>query len=376
MSTFKITIGTKAQATALFSYPNDGHEDLTLQETVLHWLTDSLKREGVGVTKIAVKLSAGNVVLTFNHAKPEVGNAIVTRYQNFLNLGRTGLNVVNAFKQSDKWSDKWKFLLPLGLPMEFANAVEIMDFPPVTLINKQDYLNSKTTNRWWDLLKLNGVPTKELPRYSCIVDIVPVAAPASDGKNLDDSGIYNGPIDDYSMQLLKLFTDKTGSTARRPMIALGRPIRSWISRLWNKNLNVLDVTTLTVDGNETAPILMTNHPSLFFYVASAHDNEPDGEVKNLAAGLTVLKQDIVAASWHAIMGKNPDTDPVQALADSKAKWDGREQELVKLARKHMGKPRKAISKAKAQAIPKVRKDKLAKLENHFHYGGEQLAAYA
>ena len=26
-----------------------------------------------------------------------------------------------------------------------------MDFPPLSLIKKQDYLNSKTTNRWWEL---------------------------------------------------------------------------------------------------------------------------------------------------------------------------------------------------------------------------------
>lgn len=62
--------------------------------------------------------------------------------------GKAGLQATDAFRASGKWDGKWEYLLPLGVPMAFAKAIEIMDFPPLTLITNQDYLKSKTTSRW------------------------------------------------------------------------------------------------------------------------------------------------------------------------------------------------------------------------------------
>ena len=161
--------------------------------------------------------------MTFDYADVATGNLIAARYQAFFALGMKGFALCKDFQATGKWSPKWKFLLPLGLPLEFGSAVEVMDFPPLSLISKQDYLNSKTTNRWWELLQLNGILPADLARYSCIVDIVPVAAPANDVKALDLSGIYEGPFDDYSLNLLALFSDRSNSTRRRPLMALGAP---------------------------------------------------------------------------------------------------------------------------------------------------------
>lgn len=102
--------------------------------------------------------------------------------------------------------------------MAFAKAIGIMDFPPLTLITNQDYLKSKTTSRWWELLILNGVTDAERARYSCILDIVPVAAPASDGEKLRLSGIYDGPFDSYDMPLLELLV-RSQTAWYRPLIA-------------------------------------------------------------------------------------------------------------------------------------------------------------
>lgn len=193
MATGRIEIGPRAEAERLFCYPNDGHDDQTLEQTIAHYIDDSLRREGRSVTA-SVADENGTIAVTLTGPDADVGE-IERRYSAFLDIGRLGMRDADAFRATGKWSAAWKFLLPLGVPIAFATVVEIMDFPPLTLISNQDYLKSKTTGRWWELLVLNGVPDADKARYSCILDIVPVAAPASDGENLKQSGIYDGPFD-------------------------------------------------------------------------------------------------------------------------------------------------------------------------------------
>ncbi len=328
MATFSIRIGSKEETALLFSHPNEGHELESIEETAEHYMADSLNREAASITNVSVSAAGTDIIVTFDHPDAAVGKLVVARYLSFFELGLKGADLYREFQKTGKSSPKWRFLLPLGLPLEFGSAVEIMDFPPISLIKKQDYLNSKTTNRWWELLQLNGVGPAELARFSCIVDIVPVAAPANDGKVLDSSGIYDGPFDAYSMKLLELFSDRSNSTRRRPLMALGLPIRKWIQRLWSQPMGILDVGTLKLPSGEEAPVIASNHPSFFFYAASAYDGQPGADAKNLAAGLAVMKQDIIAAAWHAELGANPDIDPIQALIDSKAKWVARDPELT------------------------------------------------
>ena len=333
-----IPLGPRSVAETLFTYPNDGHEDQTLEQTITHYITDSLQREKVGQYSVNVRSSDDDsIFIDITVDDGELADAIGMRYRSFFSVGLLGNKAADEFKATGDWDESWKFLLPLGLPMEFARAVEIMDFPPLTLIKKQDYLNSKTTSRWWELLVLNGVSDDEKARWTCILDIVPVAAPASDGTKLDESGIYNGPFDKYTNPLLSLFSQSRGVVARRPLIALGLPIRKWIERVWNKSLNILDVDTISVDGTGCA-VIASNHPSFFYYAVHSNSGTPDAGQKNLAAGLAVMKQDIVAAAWHAEMGSNPASDPSQTLEDSKAKWKDKDAELLALVKKQAGIP--------------------------------------
>lgn len=370
MAKTEIKIGSRAEAEILFTYPNDGHESQSLEETIQHYVSDSLAREAVGSFILDVQITNDVVTLIIEHSDANIINAVSERYKNFFQLGETGYGAIQEFQKTGKWSAAWKFLLPLGLPLEYGRAVEIMDFPPLSLIKKQDYLNSKTTNRWWELLALNGVPKEELARYSCIVDIVPVAAPANDGKNLDQSGIYEGPLDSYSIPLLKLFSDQSGASNRRPLIALGLPIRKWIGRLWGTNLNILDVATIKITDTENASVIASNHPSFFFYAASVYQGTPDADSKNLAAGLEVMKQDIVAAAWHAEVGRNPNADPSVALAQCRNKWANRDGELLDLVRKQAGIPKPLEVEFEIAALrdfaPST--EELQRLEREFHEG--------
>lgn len=196
-----------------------------------------------------------------------------------------------------------------------------------------------------------------------------MAAPANDGKALDLSGIYEGPFDDYSLGLLELFSDESNTIQRRPLMALGLPIRKWIQRLWGQTLGILDVGTLKLPSGEEAPVIASNHPSFFFYAASAYDGKPDADAKNLAAGLAVMKQDIVAAAWHAELGANPGTNPSVALAACKEKWVSREPELIELVRRQAGIPKPLVPLITIEDLRTLQPtpSDLAELERQFHY---------
>jgi len=375
-----IKLGTQEFAEILFTYPNDGHEADSLEDTIKHYVLDSLRREGIGGFAVNLRVEAGIHFIDIQCETAGIANAIGARYGSFFDIGGIGHTAAEAFQTNGSWDAAWKFLLPLGLPMEFARAIEIMDFPPLSLIKKQDYLNSKTTNRWWELLILNGVSNAEKERYTCILDIVPVAAPAGDGKKLDESGIYEGPFDAYTHPLLNLFSKAPHGQARRPLIALGLPIRRWIERNWGKSLNILDVDTLTVDGGNVCPVIASNHPSFFYYAVKSYSDIPDAMQKNLAAGLAVMKQDIVAAAWHAEMGKSPESDPSETLAESKEKWEDKDAELLALVKKQAGIPTLVEFEVEAaqlreealelRGIEPTKQD-LAELERQFYAEGKE-----
>ena len=221
-----IDLRCRNNAIQLFSYPNAGHDDQSLEQTIEHYFGDGLTREGLDNFRVVAGDYGGSYGVRVTVDDVGVAEQIRDRYQAFFDLGSTGLQDVEIFKASGKWDATWEFLLPLGVPIAFALVVEVMDFPPLTLIFNQDYLKSKTTSRWWELLLINGVKDHEKARYSCILDVVPVAAPASDGSNLDHSGIYNGPFDTYSLGLLELLATSQTAGLRRPLMALGMPIRT------------------------------------------------------------------------------------------------------------------------------------------------------
>jgi hypothetical protein len=370
-----IELGSESLTKELFTYPNDGHANQSLSDTIKLYLGDSIRREGLTNIAVTAQVSAQRCAIEIEVGDQNTAKEIEGRYQAFFDTGKTGQQLADAFQHSGKWDASWRFLLPLGLPLAFAKAVEIMDFPPLTLINNQDYLKSKTTSRWWELLILNGVTESEKARYSCILDIVPVAAPASDGQKLKLSGIYDGPFDPYGLAMLQLLT-KTQNSEIRPLIALGLPIREWILRLWKLNLKVLDVGTIKLQSGAVCNVIATNHPSFFYY--AVHSNKGPGSAeKNLAAGLAVMKQDVVCAAWHAEMGRNPAADPKVVFTMSDEKWKNKDAELLELVKKQAGVPK--LFGAEATFVASIKslmpsKEELEQLERKFYEQNSEIPA--
>lgn len=341
-----IKLGDRANAVALFAYPNDGHADQTLEQTIEHYLNASLSREAlIGSYQATAQVSDAACTVRISGPDARPVGLIANRYQYFFDTGKIGYQDAVAFRNSGKWDPNWKFFLPLGIPLAYIHAIEIMDFPPLTLITKQDYLDSKTTSRWWELLLTNGVTEHQKCSYSCILDIVPVAAPASDGAKLDASGIYNGPFDSYDMPLLAALVHQQEFSPLVPLIALGSPIRKWLQRNWNVSLGIRQIGTITLKAGERCNVIASNHPSFFYYAVS----QAQGNDKKIAVGLAVMKQDIVCAAWQQAMGAAPASDPQAVLNASIQKWTNKDAELIALVKKQAGLPPAPVEPEAARA---------------------------
>lgn len=329
VNAIEIKLGTKEHVTELFSYPNAEHVDQSIEETVFIWMNSTLSREGYRDYSIRINQNDGEYVVDIS-MDDENAQSFKEFFEKFLNVGDIGLRLTKEFQKTGKWNETWRFLLPIGMAMGNSLTIEMMDFPPVSLLSRQDYLISQTTKRWKDLLALNQVAFEDLDKYSAILDIVPVAAPASGGRVLDDSGIYDGPFNEYTFALLSLWCRKVSTHEVKPMIAFGAPIRKWIQKNFGINLPVLDITTIFLPDNTEIPVISSNHPSYFYYAVHASKDL----YENIKKGLEILKQDIVVACWQVEMGNRPSSDPFDVREECTEKWKGRERDLIPAIIKH------------------------------------------
>jgi hypothetical protein len=324
-----INLGSQARVTALFSYPNTGHSDQTLEQTVALWIKSSLNRDGFPESPVEVFPDGSNYIARISGAQSPAIEAFRENYEAFLAVGDLGFAAFNRFQQSGKGNPDWQFLLPLGEAMGNSKTIEIMDFPPNTLLRTQDYLLSKTTHRWKGLLGTNGVAQGDLDLYSAILDIIPVAAPASDGTKLTNSGAYNGPFNSYTMPLFGMWGKMPNAPMAKPLMAFGAPIRDWFKLNFNVDIQVLGLALVTLPDGTKANVLGANHPS-FFYYAMRSASPPNAQAKDIAIAFKVMQQDLIASCWQAEMGTNPQGDPKAALYAATAKWVARDDQVLAL----------------------------------------------
>ncbi|MEW5729294.1 MAG: hypothetical protein AB1918_15810 [Pseudomonadota bacterium] len=326
--TAAIDLGPRARAEALFSFPNNCDAAVcyipqTLEQTIHHYLRQSLDRDGYASTKLEVRASDANVIA---HLDGPAATAYPDAVHRLLTAGDKALAAARALNagtgDARQWRYNWRFFLPLGLAMTNHRTVELLHFPPdYSLLEAQDYLRSNTTDRWAELLVVNGVDAKATPSYQAIVDIAPVAAPASDGSNL--TGTYDD-FQPYAGQMLADWTANPATPGRGlSVVAFGGPVRDWVETYLGKKIGIDEVATATIAGREV-PVLGANHPSYIFYAASKN-GKPD-----LEAGMRIMTQDLVAACWQAGMGADPAGDPQATLSGCSTSWAGKPKEVCLL----------------------------------------------
>lgn len=313
-----LKLGSTERVTRLFAYPNNCSvicfRNWTLEQTVAHYLSQSLQRDGYTNAKVLVKNDNDQLYAEISGV-PQGYDKPLTALLDAGDLAYTGASKLNA---DGKWAYSWYLFLPLGMALENRKSVELLHFPPdYSLTQAQDYLRSNTTDRWAALLTDNGIPAEQTPAYQTIVDIAPIAAPASAGKDLE--GVYDY-FKDYQTTMVKQVS-QNASGAALPMVAFGAPVRNWLKQQYGATVNVLGLASISPSAGVNVPVLGSNHPSYIWYAADPESyTGDDAQAKADAAGLKVMGQDLSAACWQAGMGSKPGTDPKTLLDSCTQTW--------------------------------------------------------
>jgi hypothetical protein len=313
-----LNLGSTERLTRLFAYPNNCNvicfRNWTLEQTVEHYLTQSVQRDGYSEAKVLVKSDNGQLFTVISGVPADYQKPL-TALLDAGDLAYTGASKLNA---DGKWAYDWYFFLPLGMALENRKTVELLHFPPdYSLTQAQDYLKSATTDRWASLLTINGVPAEQTPSYQTIIDIAPIAAPSNAGKDLE--GVYDY-FKDYQTTMVKNFSRKASGDAV-PMVAFGTPVRNWIKQQYGPTVNVLGLVRISPNEGLKVPVLGVNHPSYIWYAADpANYTGSDAKAKADAAGLKVMGQDLSAACWQAAMGRETDSNADIELRSCTQTW--------------------------------------------------------
>jgi len=316
MADARIDLGDTQRVARLFAFPNNCHvicyRDWTLEQTVEHYLTMSARRDGhanahVHVSRDQDRLHATISDVPGNYAEP---------LRKLLDSGELAYNGATQLNKEGKWSYDWYLFLPLGMALQNRRSIELLHFPPdYSLTQAQDYLRSNTTDRWAELLTFNGVDASLTPAYQTIIDIAPIAAPASAGDAL--TGTY-GYFKDYQLRMVREMTLQSAAKPL-PMVAFGAPVRSWIQQQYGPQVGVLGLVSISPQPGAQVPVLGSNHPSAIWYAADKDSHGGDQDAAD-AAGLKMMGQDLTAACWQAGMGRNPEAEPKMTLDACSSKW--------------------------------------------------------
>jgi hypothetical protein len=303
-----IPLGDTQLLTTLFSYPNSDNGE-SLEQTIEHYLNQRIERDLIVDGSVDVTVTGDNYTAVIAGDSDSVDN-YKGQITTFLDNGTLAAKAVTELKAAGKWNDsEWRMFLPLGLSIVNQRSVQLLHFPPDYSLPEQDYLNSKTSKRWEELLELNSVAASDVTLYESILDVAPIAAPASAGSSLSDTYSYFEP---YVLQQLPLLLDiDEGKDSALPVVAYGGPVRTWVSDYYGlQHFGVNSYNTIKVTDTVDAPILGANHPSYIWY---AKDNGRDAAMK-------VMGQDLVSACWQASMGANPGQQGEVVLQNCTSYW--------------------------------------------------------
>lgn len=310
-------LGDSTKLTNDYSYPNGQRDKETLIEAIEHYSVQSISRDCLE-SHMSVKIehsSKGFSACIYGPSSQT--ESYGQRLNGFLNIGDIGYEAFQSAVAKHAWDLRnGRFLLPLGLALQQQLSVQLLHFPPEYTLTQQDYLGSKTSERWETLLELNGVAKNDVTRYETIVDLCPIATSDTAGALLTKAIPF---FADYASKMLAFSLTPSDPASSLPLVAYGAPAREWFSNtfLKKKPLEVCECVTVSIAGGPSTPVLGANHPSYIWAVAKSH---PEW-------AFYVVEQDLIAARWQAHMGQHPKDDPQETLKEATAYWKARPSEV-------------------------------------------------
>lgn len=303
-------LGDKETLQVLYSHPSARDTHKNLAQTIEHYLNQRLWRDSInrGVAQVSVD-NRGLYYATLNGSANNLDD-YRTKIPAFLNIGLVAARAVTQLKAKRLWDEEqWQLFLPLGLAIINQRSVQLLHFPPDYSLDEQDYLTSKTSQRWQTLLKLNAVAADQVTLYESILDITPIAAPANAGSNLSETYRYFEPYVVDMLSLLLKIDD--GSASTLPIVAYGGPVRRWVEDYFKlKDFGVNRFAMVAITDEIQAPILGANHPSYIWYAKQ----------NGRSAAMAVMAQDLISACWQAKMGRDIGSDGALTLSQCSDYW--------------------------------------------------------
>ncbi|MCA0154003.1 hypothetical protein [Winogradskyella vincentii] len=232
-----------------------------------------------------------------------------------LKVAKIGVEIFKKEVVGDQVDCPVEFLLPFGLSMANTKSVQLLHYPPLESLVYLDYLYSPTNRRWENLLGFNAEHQNNFSELETIIDIVPLAAPGDDGKDLET---YTHTFTDYIKAMLRIKLSSADNKTQ-PLVAYGGPVRSWLcgndayGDQINEDLKVLSLLNLNIleDGSIT-PVLCANHPSQYLYMTDQGSSQTK---------IDVMTQDLIVAGWQLEMSNNPHLNAKRVLKEMIKYWN-------------------------------------------------------
>jgi hypothetical protein len=341
MAAYSISLGSADRLTLLFSYPNDPNSSETLADTILHWLSQTLQRDGLTErgASAAVRVEGTSYFLDLD-GPPLVAERFPEYFKRLPQLLSNGwdalTNIVPRLQAEGKWdpekTGQWRFFLPLGLAMLSQRSLQFFHYPPIRLLNAmRDYLKDPVPDRWAELLEANGVASDaEAWLYETVVDATPIAAPDDQGsKKAGDPHWGLIPIQyftQYQRAQVNLLLNTAPNTDDHtiPIVVYGNHPNDVFSQLYGVRLGVNVATTAKIIPGKTTAVLGANHPYRFYATAQIgnRSNVGSGKIlpKNCQDAVSIMAQDLIVARWQKVMADDPSRDPQAVLSECTKYW--------------------------------------------------------
>lgn len=365
-----ITLGTVPIVETVFAYKNIPGQDESLEETVRHWLGQTLARDGFDNATINVTQSDGLCKVELDGPSDSENEEYDRRLTGIVAIACKAYNerIVNLIQKRKIWctdnvnrpmwdpmrTNDWRFFMTLGVGLVNHRSLQFFHYPPSRLLNPlRDSMMDPVTLRCRDLLRANGVPVDETKFYETRINSTPIAAPDDQGTNSSVAAdpvtgglIPIGYFQDFEIQMIQTMIKPHSKVNEYtiPMTAYGRDPMQQFGGLF---LGPDQAMVIEVLPGLKTPVLGSNHPYRFYGQAQTTRNPQPGQVigsGQMLPGAAVMdacrgiqQDDLAVVRWQVQMAADPSLDPWDTIREAQAYWKAPDQQgLVEILIKRHG----------------------------------------
>lgn len=320
MDSIDITLGEQKDLTQMFSAfdPN-----IRLTDVLSHAFNQTLQRDMFFGSWADAYFHEADGLYHVKLTSPDQDLSLYeTTIPGMIKAGKIAMDIFNAGQMT---TTELRFYLPFGLAMSAYKSIQMLHFPPIEAFDFTDYLYNPTCRRWELLLLHNGFDGKQNTLMERLLDLVPIAAPGGDSKDIDN---YNLSFSLYVSTLLEMFlAANANDELTAPMVVGGAPAIQFIQDRYphsvpeGTKLDVMSLVELEIipaadeKSYKTTHLLCTNHPSTYLFEM---DNTSDPNHEKEA--MDIMRQDLICAGWQAEMAGNWEANPKDVLKKMKERW--------------------------------------------------------